>query len=333
MPTRSALDVLLVEDSPTDVLLAEEALAPPARFRLRSSSRLGDAMKLLAEAHFDVILLDLGLPDSDGLDTLRRLRDRNSKVAIVVLTGKDDEELALRALQEGADDYLAKGNTDPSQLRRSIRYALERKSSETKLRQSEDRFRELTEHLDQVLWIIDAAESKILYVSRGYEKMWGRSCQSLIDNPRSYTEGTHPLDQERMRRANAVMYETGHIDVECRIVRPDGSERWIWIRGYPVMERGRLVRVVGVIEDVTEKHRLAMERDALLSRLQLHIQRMPLVYILFDADFRIADWNPAAERTFGYTRAEALGKQPYDLIPPSFHQGGPKSWSGFGQAT
>lgn len=95
MPFEALLDVLLVEDSPSDVLLAEEALSPPSRFRLRSSERLGEALRLLAEAHFDVVLLDLGLPDSQGLDTLRRLRGKNTKVAVVVFTGKDDEELAL----------------------------------------------------------------------------------------------------------------------------------------------------------------------------------------------------------------------------------------------
>ena len=321
MAAAITLDVLLVEDSPTDVLLTEEALSEASRFRLRSSERLAEALRLLSEAHFDVVLLDLGLPDSQGIDTLRRLRDKHRKVAVVVLTGKDDEELALRALQEGAEDYLVKGQADGSQLRRSIRYALERRSSEKKLRESEERFRELTDHLHQVLWIIDAAEAKILYVSPGYEEMWGRSCQSLIDNPRSYLEGVHPLDQDMLRRENAAMYQTGHIDAECRVLRPDGSVRWVWIRGYPVREEGRIVRLVGVVEDTTDRRRLTAERDALLARLQLQIQRMPLIYVLFDADFRITDWNPAAERTFGYTRQEALGKQPNDLNPPSVHAG------------
>ena len=72
MATETPLDVLLVEDSPTDVLLTEEALSPPSRFRLQSSERLGQALRLLSDAHFDVVLLDLGLPDSQGLDTLRK---------------------------------------------------------------------------------------------------------------------------------------------------------------------------------------------------------------------------------------------------------------------
>ena len=137
-----------------------------------------------------------------------------------------------------------------------------------------------------------------------------------------------------MRRENAAMYQTGHIDAECRVLRPDGSVRWVWIRGYPITQQGQIVRLVGVIEDTTDRRRLTAERDALLARLQLQIQRMPLIYILFDADFRITDWNPAAEQTFGYTRQEALGKQPNDLNPPSVHaRGDSRSWTGFGRAT
>ncbi|HZZ82572.1 MAG TPA: response regulator [Gemmataceae bacterium] len=324
MATATTLDVLLVEDSPTDVLLTEEALSPVSRFRLRSSARLADALRMLSEGHFDVVLLDLGLPDSEGLETLRRLRDRNTKVAVVVLTGKDDEELALRALQEGAEDYLVKGQADAGQLRRSIRYALERSLAEKQLRQNEERFRELTAKIQDVLWMIDAKKGKVLYVSPAYETIWGRSCQSLLDAPQSYMEGIHFLDQEKMIRENAAMYETGYIDAECRIVRPDGSVRWVWIKGNPIIEQGEIVRLVGVVKDFTDKRLLAAERDALLSRLQLHIQRMPLAYVLFDANMRIVDWNAAAERIFGYTREEMLGTgPPYEaLVPRSFLQHG-----------
>ncbi len=73
--------------------------------------------------------------------------------------------------------------------------------------------------------MIDAKDSKVLYASPAYESMWGRSCQSLLDNPQSYMEGIHPLDKEMMVRENAAMYQTGHIDAECRVLRPDDSVR------------------------------------------------------------------------------------------------------------
>jgi PAS domain S-box-containing protein len=192
--------------------------------------------------------------------------------------------------------------------------------SEELLQQSQERSQELTAHIQQVLWMIDARAARVLYVSPGYEQMWGRSCQSLLDNSLShlFEVGIHPLDQEMMRREDAAMYKTGHIDAEFRVLRPDGSLRWVWSRGYPVMDKDQLVRIVGVVEDITEKRRLATEREALLARLQLHIERMPLAYILFDADFRIKDWNSTAERIFGYTRDEMLGTgPPYEKYVPS----------------
>ncbi len=198
-----------------------------------------------------------------------------------------------------------------------IALGIERKLNEEALRESEGRIRELTEHVDQVLWTIDVKESKVLYVSLGYEKMWGRSCQSLLDNPQSYMEGVHPLDLEMMNRANAVMFQTGYIDVESRILRPDGTTRWAWVRGYPVAVDGQILRIVGVVEDITEKRRLASERDALLSRLQLHLKRLPLAYVRFDSDLCVIDWNPTAERIFGYTKEEMLGEgPPYEKFVP-----------------
>jgi two-component system, cell cycle sensor histidine kinase and response regulator CckA len=255
MSLEPVIHVLLVEDSPTDALLTEEALSL-SRFHVQSSERLGDALRLLLDRHFDVVLLDLGLPDSQGLDTLRSLRSEIPQIAVIVLTGKDDERLALQALQEGAQDYLTKNDLQADPLRRAIRYAVERAMSERRLRQSEERLKELTTHIHQVLWMIDAKESKVLYVSPGYQRIWGRSCASLMDNPHSYLDGIHPLDKEMMLRENRRMYRTGHIDVECRVLRPDEVVRWIWVRGYPIWERDDIVRFVGVVEDITEKRSL-----------------------------------------------------------------------------
>jgi len=137
-----------------------------------------------------------------------------------------------------------------------VRDISERKQAEAALQKNEERFQELTTHIRNVLWMIDTRESKILYVSPAYETIWGRSCQSLLDNPQSYMEGIHPLDLEMMTRENAAMLKTGYIDAECRVLRPDETVRWVWIRGYPVMDQGQIVRLVGVIEDITERKSL-----------------------------------------------------------------------------
>ncbi len=133
----AAIEVLVVEDSPTDLLLVEDALSS-SRFHLQFGRCLEEALRLLAVERFDVVLLDLGLPDSQGLDTLRALRAASLQVAVVVLTGKNDEELALQALQEGAQDYLAKDELKANSLQRAIRYGVERSKSEKMLRQARD---------------------------------------------------------------------------------------------------------------------------------------------------------------------------------------------------
>jgi signal transduction histidine kinase len=126
---RERITLLLVEDNPGDARLLREMLAETAVVELdvHQVSRLDDAIELLTSAHHDVVLLDLSLPDSEGLETLVRLQAQTPDVPVVVLTGLHDETLAIRAVQKGAEDYLVKGHVDGNVLLRSIRYAIERK--------------------------------------------------------------------------------------------------------------------------------------------------------------------------------------------------------------
>ena len=132
--------VLLVEDNLGDARLLRETLtkAEVAPFALAYVDCLGDALKLLGEEAYDAVLLDLGLPDSHGRETLLTARSAAPAVAIVVLTGFEDEALALKAVQEGAQDYMVKGHVDSATLLRSLRYAVGRKEAEEALRRSEE---------------------------------------------------------------------------------------------------------------------------------------------------------------------------------------------------
>ena len=129
------LKVLLVEDDTGDSDyiqdIATETTGVPIQFV--QVDRLASALTTLDETEIDVVLLDLGLPDSFGLGTLRQIRAHNSRVPIVVLTGLDDSELAIKAVSEGAQDYLVKGQLDNRLVERSIRYALERQKLLLKL--------------------------------------------------------------------------------------------------------------------------------------------------------------------------------------------------------
>ncbi|MCL5280948.1 MAG: response regulator [Planctomycetes bacterium] len=130
--------VLLVEDSPSDAQLLCELLRdyPPQRFAIERAERLEEAIQLVAERTFDVVLLDLTLPDSAGLDTCVRMRRAAPHLPIVVLTGVDDETVALEAMQQGVEDYLVKGEiVHGGTIGRATRYAVERRQAQEALRE------------------------------------------------------------------------------------------------------------------------------------------------------------------------------------------------------
>jgi signal transduction histidine kinase len=133
--------ILLVEDSPSDALLLEEALADVVfiRFSLQRVERLSRAVECLRQQPFDIILLDLSLPDVQGVDTLLQLREHTESIPIVVFTGLNDHALGIRLIQAGAQDYLVKGQLQGESLARSIRHAVERKHIEQALKEAERR--------------------------------------------------------------------------------------------------------------------------------------------------------------------------------------------------
>lgn len=130
-----AIHVLLVEDNPADARLVQERLSEgqPPCFHLECAAQLRESLERLNHGGIDVLLLDLGLPDSYGLATFVALHSKQPKVPVVVLSGGADEELAIQAVQAGAQDYLVKG-TEGSVLKRALRYAIERKRAEEQIR-------------------------------------------------------------------------------------------------------------------------------------------------------------------------------------------------------
>ena len=144
MKPSAPIDVLLVEDNPGDARLTREMLADAgsAKFRVVHFTTLADAMDRLKDAKaaaLDVVLLDLSLPDSTGLDGVRRIQAASPHLPIVVLSGQDDETLSFEAVQSGAQDYLVKGNGESEVMIRAIRYAIERKRAHMQLLEEKER--------------------------------------------------------------------------------------------------------------------------------------------------------------------------------------------------
>ncbi|MDH3583780.1 MAG: ATP-binding protein [Phycisphaerae bacterium] len=151
----NSIEVLLIEDNPGDALLIKEMLRelPHGSFSLTPASRLATGLAAMSAQRPDVVLLDLSLPDSSGLDTFTRVHEADRGVPVVVLTGLDDEELALEAMRTGAQDYLVKGQIDSRLLGRALRYACERQRIEVELEQTADRLVDSEKELAQFAYV------------------------------------------------------------------------------------------------------------------------------------------------------------------------------------
>lgn len=161
------------------------------------------------------------------------------------------------------------GSGEPMQMMGITLDITERKEIEEALRQSEERFRQLAENIQAVFWISNPMTRQLLYVSPAYQDVWGRSCQSLYDDYGEWIAAIHPDDRDRMR---TILLEEACDDefaAEYRVIRPDGSVRWVRDRGFPVRdEAGIVCRVTGIAEDITEQKQAEAEREQLLAREQ-----------------------------------------------------------------
>ncbi len=166
---------------------------------------------------------------------------------IALPTGNRSFATTLVPLRNGRDRVLgiARDITDQVETERALRV-------------SEERFRQLAENVREVFWMIDSSRSQTLYVSSGYEAIWGRPIETVMANPTAWTDAIHPADRDRVLAALATKLLAGTYDETYRIVRPDGSERWIRDRAFPVRS-GAPGRFVGIAEDITQL-RLAEER-------------------------------------------------------------------------
>ena len=196
-----------------------------------------------------------------------------------------------------------------------------RKRAEEAQRASEERFRELAENIREVFWMTDPAKGEIHYVSPAYEKIWGRSCESLYEAPRSWSDAIHPDDRARVVHAAESRQVQGSYDETYRILQPDGTVRWIHDRAFPVRdEGGHVLRVVGTAADITEQRRLEeqfrqvqkMEAIGQLAGGIAHDFNNILAAILGNAELALADVgarHPARTSLEEIRRASGRAKQ------------------------
>ncbi|HEV7613695.1 MAG TPA: EAL domain-containing protein [Steroidobacteraceae bacterium] len=192
------------------------------------------------------------------------------------------------------------------------------KQASKALQDSELRFRQMAESIRDVFFLREAGASRMLYVSPAYEDIWMRSCKSLYANPDAWIEAIHPDDQASMREKYKNGMSAGTFEYEYRIVRPDGSIRWIKSRGFPVRDSsGKVVRIAGTATDITDGRLTTLELRESERRFSDLLRNVELVSIMLDHEGRITYCNEYLLRVTGWSHADVIGKDWLELfIPP-----------------
>jgi PAS domain S-box-containing protein len=327
---RAMVRILLVEDNPADSRLVDELLseaASSADFEVTHAERLDEALEHLNKMEFDVILLDLSLPDSSGLETVNRMQTAARRTPMVVLSGQDDEEVALEALHLGAQDYLLKGREDGALIARSIRYAVERRRTEEELRRSEEYFRLLVEGVkDYAIFMLDL-EGRVVSWNEGAERIKGYTAEEIIGEDVSvfYPGGTREKGpdvasgspEEKLRIATVE----GCYEEEGLRVRKDGSRFWAEVAITALRdEAGTLRGFSYVTRDITGRKEAegALRRSLReLADLKFALDESAIVAIT-DQRGKITYANDKFCEISKYSREELLGED-HRIVNPAYY--------------
>jgi two-component system cell cycle sensor histidine kinase/response regulator CckA len=323
--------VLLVEDNIPDARLIREMLheAGSDRYVLETAGRLSDAITLTRKAPFDIVLLDLGLPDSQGMETLSTYLESASEIPVIVLTGLADDAISVQAVESGAQDYLVKGRIDGSKLIRAIRYAIGRAAQEANRREadealkiSEKRFRDIADHAQEWIWEVDA-EGRYTYSSQMIESFLGYTPEEILQ--KHFYDGFHPEDREALKTGAfaAFAVKQSFRDFINRNVHKDGHTVWLSTSGLPLLdEMGNLLGYRGVDTDITKRRQSEEELRTSEERYRTLFEKMDegfcVVEMLYDSDgkpvdYRFVEINPAFEKHTGLQ--EAKGKTIRQMVP------------------
>jgi PAS domain S-box-containing protein len=183
--------------------------------------------------------------------------------------------------------------------------ALEHKLTANRLSDTIQRFEQVINNITEVFWLTDVPKANVIYISPGYERVWGRKCEELYREPSSWLDAVHRADRDIVARRSATEQADGGYEVEYRIVRPDGAIRWIRDRAFPVRTPdGEVHRIAGLAQDITERKQA---RETLQMQAAI-LESMAEGVVVTDAQGIIVQMNPAAEKIWGYQRNEVLGK-------------------------
>ena len=306
METPEPLRILIVEDDIVDRKLLERLLAQSSlgTCAVQNTDRLAGAVELLQKEPFDVVLLDLGLPDSQGMESAVRLQAQAPQTPIIVLSGLDDANVATQAVQIGVQDYLIKGQVDASLLMRAIRYALERKKAERQLQAAELRYRTIFENSAVAIMMVDEQE-RLLSWNKFTEHLLGMTEDQLL---RRHVKEFYPESEWQAIRALSIRRKGMEHHLETKMIRGDGSMIDVDISLSVVHDsEGKVTGSIGVIQDITERTRIHEILDRKQKNLEAIFDAAPLGMLLVNQQMQVVRANDTIRQMSGKGYASVIG--------------------------
>ncbi len=311
--------VLLIEDNPGDAKFIKEILAEARSvlFDLEWKDNLLEGLKRLTEKDVDVVLLDLMLPDSAGADTFARAYACAPHVPILVLTGLDDETLAIKAVKEGAQDYLVKGHIDSDLLIRAVRYAIERMRIKEDLWESEIRYRTLFEHSPVGVLIIDPLTAIAIEFNEAAHSQLGYTREEF-KNFRIFDYEAKEKFDETKYRIEKILRE-GKDDFETLHRTKDGKLRNVQVTVQKIELSGKVVFHC-IFHDITDEKQAVEALHESERRSREMLQNIQLIGIMLDADDNIIFCNDFLLNLTGWQREEVTEHNWFKTFVPKERQ-------------
>jgi diguanylate cyclase (GGDEF)-like protein/PAS domain S-box-containing protein len=311
----AAITVLLVEDDPADAEAIREALADTGgrSFHVEWERKLSDAIERLARAEFEVILLDLTLPDGQGIEAFDRVLEAAPNALILALSGTTDEETARQAVQHGAQDYFAKSHVDAHWLPRAVRYIVERKATRTALRDSEARFRAISDASPLGIFVSDA-QGSCVYTNAAYQKISGLPLEQTLGT--NWSMAIHPEDRDRVLAEWRIAARSQEpFQTEYRFQQEDDSIVWTRVNSASMLADNTSLGLVQTVEDISERKTaefvLRAAEEALFEekeRAQVTLNSIGDAVLTTDLQGNVTYMNQVAETMTGWSHTDALGR-------------------------
>lgn len=305
------LYVLLIEDNPTDARLFEDLVNDSGESVKIDWVRCIAEAREVASRGYDVVVTDLGLPDSRGLETAERVLAAFPGSPVVVMTGLDDPQAGVQAVQAGCQDYVVKGITDPSLLVRTLRHAVERQAAEQRIRESEERFRTLIEMSPDAILLIDMADgadaAEIMFANPGACRLFRLDAAADLSGEcvtRVFRGADAPTLLAALRTVGSDGQGARALG-DFRLCDSAGAHVWVEVSAAPVFVDGRRA-VQAVVRDISARR----EREREQRLAQAVFRTTAEAMMITGADCKIITVNSAFTQITGYSAEDVRGQTP-----------------------